>query len=95
MGRHVMGSTREYARENSYSPCILNYRNFNYRAQLQNIGIGGASIKVDRDLQFSLHIGDLFELKLYHPDATYPTNYACEVARLDSLELGVSFYKLF
>jgi hypothetical protein len=90
-----MGSIREYARENSYSPCILTYRDINYRAKINNIGIGGASIKVDSDLQFSLHIGDHFELKLYHPEDTYPTSYACEVARLDSSELGVSFYKLF
>jgi hypothetical protein len=91
----IMGTTREYLRENSYSPCILSYRDINYRAQLKNISIGGASIKVDSDLQSILNIGDHIELKLYHPTESYSTNYACEVARLDSSELGVSCYKLF
>jgi len=90
-----MGSQREFSRGDSHSPCILNFDGITYRAQLINIGIGGASIRVDSDLQFSLNIGDHFELQLFHTPDMEPMNYSCEVSRLDSSELGASFYKLF
>lgn len=90
-----MGSTREFSRTNSYAPCILNFNGMNYGAHIKNIGIGGAAIEVDSDLQYNLHIGDKCRLMLLNETDEDLTNYACEVSRLDSSELGVSFYKLF
>jgi len=90
-----MESTRNYSRIESSTPCVLAFNGMNYGAQVNNFGMGGASIKVGCDLQLNLQVGDFFELMLVNDAGSYTTNFSCEVSRLDSSELGAIFYKLF
>jgi hypothetical protein len=88
-----MGRNRENLRVNCLSPCILKYEGINYHALLENLSLGGASVKTGSEYPDNLYIGATVDMMLCSNPDLCPTKYQCKVIRLGPSDIGVNFHK--
>jgi c-di-GMP-binding flagellar brake protein YcgR len=86
-----MGSKREHLRVNCGYPCILNLDGINYLAQLKNLSLGGALVKVSNIQTDTLCIGATVDLKLSNNPDSCSVKHSCKVVRLDESGAGIDF----
>jgi hypothetical protein len=89
-----MGRKREHFRVNCASPCILHHEGINYRAILENISLGGASVKVGGRQPDKIYVGVAVDLMLCSNPDLCPIKYACNVTWLGASDIGVNFQNL-
>lgn len=91
-----MECQRRFTRAQGHSAsCILAKPDgSSYQATLENISIGGASVKLNESAQNGLNVGDGCTVTLCGSAGPLTSKHSCEVVWCDSGRLGVQFITL-
>ena len=89
-----MGSKRQNLRIKCASHCIImDHKGSTCQAQLEDVSLTGASIKVDSHIPEHLQVGDVCDLVFCYDNDDFSLKHPCRVIRRDSENLAVSFIK--
>jgi c-di-GMP-binding flagellar brake protein YcgR len=87
-----MENQRQFIRIKSYSKCVVSGSDgSDFEAELQDISLGGALIKVKDCIPENLDSGDICRLMLCLNIDSCTIKHICKIVRHDSVSMGVKF----